>query len=87
MEELITGQAIYTDGWHYYDKNGNELFEGDTVLCDDGNYEVLYATDEGHLGIDATNPLWIKQGRAVPCEYGVYPLNNADCKSMVKVEL
>ena len=36
------------------------------------------------FGIDATNPAWIASGRAIPCEYGIYPLNERDTK-VVKV--
>lgn len=38
----------------------------------------VYLTTEGELGTDATNPSWIKSGRAVPCEYGIYPLCYAE---------
>lgn len=30
------------------------------------------------LGTDATNPIWIEKGRAVPCEYGIYPFGSGD---------
>lgn len=58
----------------YYDKNQTEIKDGDIIRYYSGNIEVVYATAEGTLGTDATNPLWLKAGRAVPGEYGIYPL-------------
>lgn len=58
---------------YYYDKNGNEIHEGNKVLFPDGNIKRVYLTEREELGTDATNPLWIAKGRAVPCEYGIYP--------------
>ena len=37
------------------------------------------------LGTDATNPAWIKSGRAVPCEFGIYPLTEDEMKEIEKV--
>lgn len=31
-------------------------------------------------GTDATNPAWVESGKAAPCEYGIYPLENSDCE-------
>lgn len=67
----------------YYDMNGEEIHEGDVVLIDD-NKEIVYLTDEGYLGIDATNPIWIENGRAVPCEFGIYPFNESDEPVLVR---
>lgn len=67
----------------YYDMNGEEIREGDVVLIDD-NKEIVYLTDEGYLGIDATNPIWIENGRAVPCEFGIYPFNESDEPVLVR---
>lgn len=67
----------------YYDMNGEEIHEGDVVLIDD-NKEIVYLTDEGYLGIDATNPIWIENGRAVPCEFGIYPFTELDEPVLVK---
>lgn len=58
----------------YFDKNGEELFAGDELMCGDGKIRKLYLTEDGGLGTDATNPHWIETGRAYPCEYGIYPL-------------
>jgi len=47
----------------------------------------VYLTNEGELGIDATNPKWIESGRAIPCEYGIYPLTVHDLEYMeVEIE-
>ena len=47
-------------------KEGNIILEGNTV-------EKVYLTTENELGTDATNPVWLENGRACPCEYGIYP--------------
>ena len=86
MEKENKGKVVEKDGvYRYFDRDGIELFEGDIVEHENGKREELYMTENGELGIDATNPLWIETGRAVPCEYGVYPLNNADVAEMKKV--
>lgn len=64
----------------YFDKNGNEITEGCEIRYPSGRVEKVYRTEDGQLGIDATNPKWIETGRAVPCEYGIYPLSQADTK-------
>lgn len=73
---------------HYYDMNGNEIHEGDTVYDQiTGNHIKVYLTTEGKLGIDATNPKWIESGHATPCEYGIYPLTVNDLEYMeVEIE-
>lgn len=58
----------------YYDKNGVEITAGNLIRYNDGSVRTVYLTDKDELGTDATNPEWIKSGRAVPCEYGIYPL-------------
>lgn len=58
----------------YFDRNGVEITEGCKIRYENGIIEKVYLTTEGELGIDATNPSWIKSGRAEPCEYGIYPL-------------
>lgn len=68
----------------YFDKNGVELFDGDTVKFGD-EVKKLYLTVDGELGTDATNPAWIKYGRAVPCEYGIYPLEISEMEKIEKI--
>ena len=67
----------------YYDMNGEEIHEGDYVKMDD-KLEKVYLTDEGYLGWDSTNPTWIEMGRAVPCEFGIYPFDEMDEPILVK---
>lgn len=62
----------------YFDKNGVEITEGCKIRYEDGTVRTVYLTDNDELGIDATNPIWVQTGRAEPCEYGIYPLNDAD---------
>lgn len=57
----------------YYDKNGKEITEGCSIKYCDGTIKKVYKTVDGFLGTDATNPLWIESGKAVPGEYGIYP--------------
>ena len=80
--KIIEKNGIYT----YFDKNGNQLHDGDTIMWADGRTEKLYATVEGRLGTDATNPSWLASGRAVECQYGVYPLTWSDVQEIVKVD-
>lgn len=63
---------------HYFDKNGIEITEGCSIKWASGRIQEVYLTDEGELGTDATNPKWLETGRAVPCEYGIYPLTLED---------
>lgn len=74
----------------YFDRNGIEVLDGDYVLFspDDPKDKPkrLYLTTEGTLGTDATNPYWIETGRAVPCQYDIYPLTWGDTEHMEKVE-
>lgn len=59
----------------YYDKNGDVLEEGVVINYVSANERhELVRTEDGKLGFDATNPDWIKRGKAAPFEYGVYPL-------------
>lgn len=71
--------------YHYFDKNGVELHDGDFVRRDDGRIEKLYLSEDEQLGTDATNPVWIESGRAAPCEYGLFPLCGDDCKYIEKI--
>lgn len=61
----------------YYDMNGEELRDGDVVLMDGREWSVML-TDDGHLGVDSTNPKWIESGRAAEGEYGIYPFTESD---------
>ena len=50
----------YENGtYHYFDRNGTELHDGDVVQYVSGNRQKLYLTENGLLGTDATNPVWI----------------------------
>lgn len=67
----------------YFDRNGKEITEGCTIKICHGDKvleieEKIYLTNDGELGIDATNPTWIERGLAVPCQYGIFPLTNND---------
>lgn len=79
---IIEENGVYI----YLDREGNELHDGDTIMWADGRTEKLYATVEGRLGTDATNPSWLASGRAVECQYGVYPLTWSDVQEIVKVD-
>lgn len=68
MIKRVVGKNIY------YDKNGVEITEGCMLRFKDGSIQTVYRTVENELGTDATNPIWIERGIAVPCEYGIYPL-------------
>ena len=72
------------DIYRYFDKEGNELNDGDTIRWASGKTEKVYRTQQGLLGTDATNPAWIASGRACECEYGIYPLTYSDLKEIVK---
>lgn len=71
----------------YYDKNGTEITAGCKICCSDGSVRKVYLTDTGELGTDATNPDWIKSGRAYECEYGIYPLTNEETEYAGVAEL
>ena len=69
----------------YFDVNGDEIHEGDIVrinaddLPNSREIEVMKTVD-GYLGEDATNPVWIQNGRAYPGDYGIYPFNIDDLR-------
>jgi hypothetical protein len=66
----------YKNGkYQYFDRNGTEITVNSKIQYPDGSIETVYLTENDELGIDATNKSWIESGRAVPCEYGIYPLN------------
>ena len=70
----------------YFDKNGKEITEGCKIRYENGKIYEVYLTDEDTLGTDATNPYWIETGRAVPCEYGIYPLTEEELEEVEVVE-
>lgn len=69
-------------GLRYYDMNNVPIKEGDTVLMD-GRKMIVYKVG-AELGTDATKQEWLDTGRAVPCEYGVYPFTTSDEPVIVK---
>lgn len=70
----------------YFDKNGKEIVDGCFIRDLTGKIEKVYLTVDGDLGIDATNPKWIETGKAVECEFGVYPLTEDDTENVEVVE-
>lgn len=84
----MTATIIYENGkYRYFDKNGVELHDGDTIVWNNGKVETAYLTEQDELGTDATNPIWIKNGRAEPCEYGIYPFTESDMAEVAKMEM
>ena len=70
----------------YFDKNGTEITEGCKIRYADGKVRKVYLTENDELGTDATNPLWIEKGRAVECEYGIYPLSFEETETAEVIE-
>ena len=64
-------------GTKYYDIQGTEIHDGDIVIMD-GKRKKVYATENGYLGTDSTNPAWIEKGWATECQYGIYPFDESD---------
>lgn len=64
----------YDNSYEYFDKNGTPILEGYKIKYPSGRIMEVYLADTGELGTDATNPIWLEDGRAVPCEWGIYPL-------------
>lgn len=69
----------------YKDKNGEEICAGDYIrFSEKGEPQRVYEWEDScgtrGLGTDATNPAWIKSGRACPCEFGIYDITNEDMK-------
>ena len=64
----------------YFDMNGKEIHAGDYVYLNSKSNrpEKVYLTEDGYLGTDSTNPIWIENGRAYPCEFGIYPFSEHD---------
>ena len=64
-----------TNAQRYFDRHGVEIHDDMVIqFTGEDRPQKVYVTEDGELGTDATNPLWIEKGRAVECEYGVYPL-------------
>ena len=63
---------------HYFDKNEVEITEGCKIRYPDGSVKEVYLTEEYELGTDATNPVWVKNGWAFACDYGIYPLTESE---------
>ena len=92
MEDRMTGEPGTIERideiLHYFDMDGNEILEGDTVrmnaddLPHSREIEVMASDDEEYLGEDATNPVWVQNGRAYPGEFGMYPFNQEDLRHM-----
>ena len=72
--------------YKYYDRNGKEITDGCKIRYENGRIEEVYMGETGQLGTDATNPVWLKKGWACPCEYGIYPLTNADTEEVEVIE-
>lgn len=70
----------------YFDKNGEELSEGDYIKDSDGKIRKLYRTENDELGVDATNPIRIEMGLACECEAGIYPLEFEEMSVIEKYE-
>ena len=75
----------------YFDRNGKEITEGCAIKHIHGDKSLerikeVYLTENDELGTDATNPRWIESGRAVPCEYGIYPLTEEETEMVEVVE-
>lgn len=75
----------------YFDRNGKEITEGCEIKYLHGDKsqertEKVYLTEDGELGTDATNPVWIENNWAFPCQYGIYPLGNAETEMVEVVE-
>ena len=77
---------VTNDGLEYFDKNMNKISDGDLIKWGDGHTEKVYLTKNGFLGTDVTNPQWIEDRRAVPCEYRVYPFTYDDLENIEVVK-
>lgn len=68
--------------YQYFDKNFNEVHKGDFLTDGKRVYEVFQVEGEQELGRDATNPLWVRSGRAAPAQYGLYKFDEQDMQEM-----
>lgn len=88
----IKAKIIEENGaYRYFDRDGNELHDGDMVRFEaeatiDGKVieRRLYLTEDGELGVDATNPAWLERGYA-PCSFGIYPIHEETLKHCLKI--
>lgn len=71
------------DKARYFDVDNHEIFEGDIVWMG-GRERKVYLSEDGYLGTDATNPHWIKMGRAVECQYGIYLFDEKDEPKVIR---
>ena len=62
----------------YFDKFGEEIFDGDEIMCDNGEVEVVVACGIDDLGIECG-----KEGG--PCDGECYPLSEFDLSEWRKV--
>lgn len=82
----------YENGkYRYFDRNGVEIVEGCMIKYCHGDKSLerikeVYLTENGELGTDATNPIWIESGIAVPCEYGIYPFEENELEYVEIIE-
>lgn len=67
----------------YYDKNGKEIKSGMRLRHDDGEISLVYTTDDGDLGFNASNENWIGFD---PLKRELYPLYQFDLKEYEIVE-
>lgn len=82
----LKGKVLEENGtYRYFDKNGAELFAGDTIRYDDGTTEKLCATVDGKLGVDSTNPNWNSRMVTPNNGFGVYVLTKNELSEAEKV--
>lgn len=61
----------------YFDKHGVKIEEGMTLKHDDGDVEKVYKSDDGDLGVNASNENWRGFN---PIERELYPLYQFDLR-------
>jgi len=69
----------------YFDRNGSEITAGCQIRYESGQIRTVYLTEDNQLGTDATNPRWIATGRAISCEYGIYPLSKEETEEVTVI--
>ena len=78
----------------YFDKDGNELHEGDNMVQSGDYLDTSYrgridrigSNEEGYLGTDATNRKQIEAGLRSPFECGIYLFNEDDMNYITLVQ-